>query len=312
MEVSSQQIIDLLTSQLSVWDLVRANYEALQKVEVKKISFDDFAISVQFNPARIQSSAAKVDAKTIQERKCFLCPVNLPEVQKGIDYKNKYQILVNPFPIFPQHFTIPSYDHVDQLIFDRYEDMLDLAKSLDKFTIFYNGPKCGASAPDHAHFQAGNKGFLPIEQDMDILNKTIVKNEDGLLVYTIPNYLRNGLFIESTDKDKAVNFFKYLYALLHIPQGEKEPMMNIVTWYDSQKWYSSITPRAKHRPTCFYGEGDANILISPASVDMGGVLITPLEKDFRKITKQDIVNIFEEVCIDNTRLKEIINQIKTV
>lgn len=312
MEVTSQQIIDLLTSQLSVWDLARANYEALQKVEVKKIAFGDFAISVQFNPARIQSSAAKVDAKTIQERKCFLCPANLPEVQKGIDYKNKYQILVNPFPIFPQHFTIPSYDHVDQLIFDRYEDMLDLAKSLDKFTIFYNGPKCGASAPDHAHFQAGNKGFLPIEHDVDILNKTIVKNEDGLLVYTIPNYLRNGLFIESTDKGKAVNFFKHLYALLHIPEGEKEPMMNIVTWYDSRKWYSSIIPRAKHRPECFSAEGDANILISPASVDMGGVLITPLEKDFKKIRRQDISNIFEEVCIDNTRLKEIINQIKTV
>lgn len=311
MTLSSKIARELLARQLAVWELARTNYEALKKVETKEFMFDGFPVRVQFNPARIQSSAAKVDAKSIQERKCFLCPQNLPEVQEGVDYKGKYQLLVNPFPIFPEHFTIPAYEHVDQLILNRYGDMLDIARELDEYTLFYNGPKCGASAPDHVHFQAGNQGFLPIEKDVHNVSKDIVHEGNGIVVYTINNYLRNGLFIEATNKELAVQFFRRLYLLLDIPEGEKEPMMNVLAWYANHTWYSCVIPRAKHRPACFSAEGDANILLSPASVDMGGVFITPLEKDFKKITADDIEQILKEVCIDDAKMQEIVTKLRT-
>ena len=161
----NQTINDLLTSQLASWETARNNYTALSGVQVKELDVNGIPYKVQFNPARIVSSGAKVDAQSIKERKCFLCPANLPPVQKGIPFEGHYNILVNPFPIFPRHLTIPEVAHVNQRIAVRFKDMLALAQTLTDYTIFYNGPKCGASAPDHAHFQAGNKGFMPIEKD---------------------------------------------------------------------------------------------------------------------------------------------------
>lgn len=161
----NQTIHNLLTGQLASWETARNNYAALSGVRVKELNVNGIPYKVQFNPARIVSSGAKVDAKSIQERKCFLCPANLPPVQKGIPFGGHYHILVNPFPIFPRHLTIPELAHTPQRIASRFTDMLELAEALTEYTIFYNGPRCGASAPDHAHFQAGNKGFMPIEKD---------------------------------------------------------------------------------------------------------------------------------------------------
>ena len=161
----NQTINNLFTEQLVSWETARNNYAALSGVQVKELNVNGIPYKVQFNPARIVSSGAKVDAQSIKERKCFLCPANLPPVQKGIPFEGHYNILVNPFPIFPRHLTIPEVAHVNQRIAVRFKDMLALAQALTDYTIFYNGPKCGASAPDHAHFQAGNKGFMPIEKD---------------------------------------------------------------------------------------------------------------------------------------------------
>ena len=276
MDRTSKEAKELLQSQLKEWDLARINFEALNRVKTKEFHFDGFKIRVQFNPARIQSSAAKVDAKSIQERKCFLCPNNLPKEQRGIDFAKNYQILVNPFPIFPEHFTIPTYEHTDQLIFNRYGDMLDLAKSLCEYTIFYNGPKCGASAPDHAHFQAGIKGFLPIENDIESLPKETIYTTESTAASVLKNYQRNCFLIETKDRKEAIRFFKLLYNLLEVKEGDQEPMMNIITWYENNIWYSYIFPRQKHRPACFFAEGEENLLISPASVDLGGVFILSL------------------------------------
>lgn len=160
----NQTIHHLLTGQLASWETARNNYAALSGVRVKELNVNGILYKVQFNPARIVSSGAKVDAKSILERKCFLCPANLPPVQKGIPFGGHYNILVNPFPIFPRHLTVPELAHTPQRIATRFTDMLELAEALTDYTIFYNGPKCGASAPDHAHFQAGNKGFMPIER----------------------------------------------------------------------------------------------------------------------------------------------------
>jgi len=292
----NKEIKKLLEEQLNEWELADSNYAALKSVQSKDFDFGEFSIRVQFNPARIVSSSAKVDTKSIQERKCFLCPANLPAVQRGVPFGKDYQILVNPFPIFPEHLTIPSFDHLDQLIYDRFEDMLDLAESLNDFVIFYNGPKCGASAPDHVHFQAGNKGFLPIEQDVKKVSKKIVSENNDVKIYSLENYLRNALIIESTNKKAVVEAFNKIYSELEIKDGEKEPMLNIISWYEDGKWIACIFPRTVHRPKCFFAEGDDNILISPASVDMGGAFITPQEKDFVKITAKDIESILKEVC----------------
>lgn len=312
MGILSQDIKALFTDQLENWPQAKANYEALKNVKSKDFDFGKYSIRVQFNPARIQSSAAKVDAKSIQERKCFLCPANLPSEQKGIPFGSAYQVLVNPFPIFPEHFTIPTYQHTDQLILDRFGDMLDLAREIDDNTIFYNGPKCGASAPDHAHFQAGVKGFLPIEKDINRISKEIIYSKEGITVYAITEYLRNFFLLQASDKDLAFSFFKQLYTMLDIKDDDKEPMMNIVAWYEQNEWYIAVFPRAKHRPDCFYAEGDDNLLISPASVDLGGVFITPLEKDFLKITEKDIETILKEICIDDTKMQSIIQEIKKI
>ncbi len=308
--VTSADAEKLLNEQLNEWELARKNFEALKGVRNKDFDFGGFKVRVQFNPARIQSTAAKVDAKSIQERKCFLCSGNLPSEQRGLPFGTEYQILANPFPIFPKHFTIPTYAHVDQLILDRYADMLDLAKNLETYSIFYNGPKCGASAPDHAHFQAGNTGFMPLEEDVKhVLNELVYRDVD-INVYLLKNYMRNAFLIESRSKEQAVKFFRNLYSLLDIPEGDKEPMLNIITWFEGESWYSAVFPRAKHRPACFYAEGDDNLLISPASVDMGGVFITPQEKDFDKITADDISQIYKEVCISDEKVKQIVGEIK--
>jgi len=304
------EIKKLFDEQINEWNLAKSNYDALKKVLTKEFEFGNFSFRVQFNPARIQSSAAKVDSKSIEERKCFLCSANLPAVQRGIPFGKDYLILVNPFPIFPMHLTIPSTSHVDQLIFDRYEDMLDLAESMDEFVIFYNGPKCGASAPDHVHFQAGNKGFLPLEEDTRNGSRRMILENDSLSVYSLDDYLRNVFVIEASDKKAAVDYFNELYSQLETKEGEREPMLNIVSWHEEGKWISCVFPREVHRPECFFAEGESNILISPASVDMGGVFITPQENDFVKITAQDIAKILKEVCISNEKMIQTSEKVK--
>ncbi|WP_321436082.1 DUF4922 domain-containing protein [uncultured Bacteroides sp.] len=309
--VTSAQVLDLLQEQLNVWDVARNNYNALRQVRVKELDFGQFKVKVQFNPARIVSSSAKVDPKSIKERKCFLCEQNRPAVQKGLPFGDKYIILINPFPIFPKHLTIPACEHVDQRIQSRFGDMLDLAYNLDEFTVFYNGPKCGASAPDHVHFQAGSKGFLPIEKEWNLFVNKTVSEQGSAKLFNLDGYQRGVLVIESNSKESAVELFGNIYASLEIKPGEGEPMMNILAWFDTDKWIVCIFPRTLHRPSCYTAQGDDNILISPAAVDMGGVFITPLEKDFEKISAENISEILQEVCMDELKLQKIVEHLNT-
>jgi len=267
-------INQLFDEQLANWKLARENYNSLKQVEVKTLFVDGQEYKVQFNPARIISSAAYVDVQSIRERKCFLCAENRPPEQKGISFKDRYTILVNPFPIFQRHLTIPAKEHTPQQIASRFEDMLDLAQQLDNYVIFYNGPKCGASAPDHFHFQAGNKGFLPVEKNRDI---------------------RNMICIESDSKTEMLDRFRQVYDAMELKPEDDEPMMNILAWHEAAKWVVCIFPRKKHRPSCYGAKGGANLLISPAAVDLGGVFIIPLKKDFEKITAKDIGEILHEI-----------------
>ncbi len=224
----NNQLKSLLTEQKENWELARTNFAGLKTVRTKSFNFGDFEVKVQFNPARIVSSGAKVDAKTIAERKCFLCTENRPAEQTAVD-AGDYLVLVNPFPIFPEHFTIPRKEHVDQQIKPYFADMLELAEALDDYLIFYNGPRCGASAPDHMHFQAGTKNFLPLVNDYKRLKDThaqLLVESENFQLFNFNNYLRTVYCIESTDVESAKDAFEKLYthfqqiSLPALPKGE--------------------------------------------------------------------------------------------
>lgn len=305
----------LLANQLNNWDLVKINYAGLQKVITREIDFEEgFKIKIQFNPERMRSSNAKVDAKSIQERACFLCVANLPVDQGVVDFLNDYLILVNPFPIFVKHFTIPLIHHTDQRIESHFDEMLQMAQSLTNYVVFYNGSQCGASAPDHLHFQAGNKGFLPLEDEFLTIDKSLLKTTSGCSCFAIDNYLRKALVLQGDDDLKISELFKSIYGFLKtcIP-GNPEPMLNILTYSTGKTWTVFIFPRKNHRPDQFFLDGDAQILLSPASVDFGGVLITPREEDFYKLNKESIRDIFNQVTIGDIEwelVKDFVRKLK--
>ena len=292
----NNQVKSLFDEQVANWELARRNFAGLKTVQTKTFNFGDFDIKVQFNPARIVSSGAKVDAKTIAERKCFLCSEHLPTEQKGIEAGN-YTILVNPFPIFPEHFTIPHTEHIRQQIKPFFGDMLELAKAMDDYLIFYNGPKCGASAPDHMHFQAGTRDFLPLISDYKRLKAThtdVLVEDDKYTVFCMKNYLRTVYCIESGNAKESKLVFNSLYTNLQQSNTE-EPMMNVVCTFEDGIWYTFVLPRKEFRPWQFTAEGDQQLMVSPATVEMCGIFITPIEQHFEKITKEDVISILEQV-----------------
>ena len=301
----NQEALSLFHEQVSNWELARVNYEGLNTVRTKTFSFGDFAMNVQFNPARIVSSGAKMDAKTIAARKCFLCTGNLPAEQKGVDAGN-YTILVNPFPIFPQHFTIPRKEHIDQQIKPYFAEMLELAEALDDYAVFYNGPRCGASAPDHMHFQAGTKDFLPVITDykrMKPTHATIIDEGMNYQLYQLNDYCRTVYCIESDSIESAQSLFENLYtkwqvlpdlSLILSKEEGIEPMMNIVCSFEDGIWYTFLFPRKAFRPWQFTAEGDKQLMVSPATVELSGIFITPIESHFDRITKDDVISILEQ------------------
>lgn len=309
MEITGETVLSFIESQLKVWDTAKNNFEALKNVKLKEFKVNNASVKVQFNPARIVSSSAKVDAKSLKERKCFLCEENRPAVQEGLAW-NGYTVLVNPFPIFPKHLTIPSNAHIDQRIAGRIGDMMRLAQVLEGFTLFYNGPKCGASAPDHMHFQAGNRGFMPIEADIANAKSEVVEKTGNAEMCILTELSHPCFLIRTKSVEEGERMFDDLYGKLDIPEGEPEPMLNVLCWCDGGQWNIVVFPRKKHRPSCYFAEGEENILLSPASVDMGGVFITPLEKDFNKISIDDICKILDEVCLNEQELRAIAEKLK--
>ncbi len=294
----NKEVNSFFNHELANWPLARTNFEGLKTVRTKSFSFGDYEVRVQFNPARIVSSGAKVDAKTIAERKCFLCAENRPAEQTSVGFGD-YEILVNPFPIFPEHFTIAHKNHQPQQIKPYFVDMLRLAQAMDDYLVFYNGPQCGASAPDHLHFQAGTKNFLPLVNDYKQLkekNAELINENNNARIFQLKNYGRTVFVIESTDIENAENEFKNLSLTLSKEEGT-EKMMNIVCTFELSKWNIFVLPRKAFRPWQYTAEGDEQLLISPATVEMSGIFITPLEAHFNKITKEDIVSIFEQVSI---------------
>lgn len=265
----------LFDSQMAEWPEAADRYAALSRVKVKTVG----AMRVQFNVARVVSTGAEVDKRTIAERKCFLCRKNRPIVQRGIEWGD-YEVLVNPYPIFERHLTIVSKHHIAQRLNQRVGDMLRLAKELNGYTVFYNGACCGASAPDHQHFQAVGSDNLPIWNN-DVCACIRWRDNDISVIE-----VRMGRLMSKVDYDN----------------------LNVLTRYEGGFWDVIIVPRHRHRPT-FYGNGDEEYLISPASVDLGGVLITPRERDYNRVDETLIDRLMTEVCYSKEEINELMKQI---
>jgi ATP adenylyltransferase/5',5'''-P-1,P-4-tetraphosphate phosphorylase II len=284
----------LLEQQKRLWEQCRRGYETLATVLSRTFDLDGSQIIAQFNPGRIASSTAKTDPDTIAQRKCFLCPENLPADQRAIEFAAdpNYLILVNPFPIFPEHFTIPHKTHTPQRIVDTFPTMLALAKALaSRYTVFYNGPRCGASAPDHLHFQAGTKRFMPIQTQSQT-----ARGADA----------RRFLVLEGRNAARLSDAFAKAYATMQqITSTQDEPMMNVLATFDAGEWRVLIFPRAKHRPSFYSATGDDQLLLSPAAVEMGGVCTLPVEAHFNRLTRDHLVTMYREVSWPDEQFAEL-------
>jgi len=310
----SEQAKTLVAHQKSVWELAKINFNALNSIQTKTFDFGHFKIIAQFNPERIRSSAAKLDSKSIAKRPCFLCLKNLPIQQSGLVFQQKYLILANPYPIFPIHLTISHSEHIVQEIRNYFADMLEISKELPDFTVFYNGPKTGASAPDHFHFQAAIKGFMPVEKEFSNLEENHSESiflTPNSKVIAVKNYLRKFVAIISNKPSEIIAQFEKIYAILDTTEFE-EPMLNILCHFEDGKWIAIIFPREKQRPSHFFRTGKNKIVTSPASVELGGILVLPREEDFVKITKKEIQEIYEEVTINQVTFNKIITKIRVL
>jgi hypothetical protein len=306
----TDKVNDLFSAQFSEWELAKINYNQLGKVKTRRLGFGSFEVLVQFNPERIRSSAAKVDSKSIEERPCFLCKINRPAQQRDLPFNSNYTILVNPFPIFSRHLTISRNQHIDQRISNSFGDMLILAEALPDFVIFYNGPQCGASAPDHLHFQAGNRGFMPVENDFQIEKLSVqVVVKSGIGIWHWTKYLRGIITLKGSDREGLSEVFNHFFSRLSDIQPDKpEPMLNILVYSDHSGWIVHLIPRKIHRPSQFFREGSDQIVLSPASVDLGGLIITPRKEDFERLSKDDVTDIFRQVCFDEVELAGLIKE----
>lgn len=289
----------MFSSQLAVWDIAERNYTALASVQTREFPFDGFSVYVQFNTSRILSSGAKVDAASVASRPCFLCADNRPKEQSVVEW-GKYEILVNPYPIFRPHLTIARKGHLPQEIEPYIHDMFSLAAELPDYALFYNGPRCGASAPDHMHFQAVRADVLPVVNDYISLkqkNASLYDRTGRAVTYTVRGYLRTLFCIESSHADALGIAFMKLYNML-ITEPLVEPMMNVVCLWRSGCWYLFVFPRAAFRPWQYSADDEgARLLISPATVEMSGVMITPLREHFERLTAADIADIYSQVSL---------------
>ena len=310
--------------QIEKWDDARQRYRDLRNIKTRELTEENFTMQVQWNPARIVSTGAKIDQKTIKDRPCFLCEQNRPQEQIKKQLDNQMELLVNPYPILPTHYTIPTNSHQPQRITKLYGEIHQLLTEYPELMVFYNGPQCGASAPDHAHLQAGTSGILPLQTAWQRLsrNLTPITNPSTLSpqhqdegIFVINDYPCTALLIRSRSEETDKKLFEQLYkaideGLRMRDEGSPEPMMNIVSWRKGDTFMSVVFPRRKHRPTCYKAEGDAQYIISPGALDMAGLMITPREEDFERITAETAFNILREVSITQEQLTQIVEQLK--
>ena len=296
--------------QLEVWTDARHRFRDLKHVETRQFSDQ---LKLQWNPARIVSTGAKIDKKTLGERPCFLCDKNRPKEQMSKQIDEKFHLLVNPFPILPVHFTIPARKHQPQLIYKNYGEMHRFISLHSDLMVFYNGPKCGASAPDHLHFQAGTNGILPLQTNWQRLSRNltdIISLNDEEKISVVRDFIVPAFVIISKSAESDEALFRRLYKAMPQRGDETEPMMNIISWRKGEEFISVVIPRGKHRPEAYFAEGDAQFVVSPGALDMSGLIITPREEDFRKLTEEKALSLLQECGVSEEKMNAIIAKLK--
>ena len=328
-EASEEDVETFFESELNSWEAARQRYNDLQtQVQKRELPFGDSSLAVQWNPARIVSTAAQIDKASITARPCFLCDENRPKEQHTLMIRHHYQVLINPFPILPHHFTIPTRRHKPQNIWEHFGTMRHLAWTLPHHIVFYNGPLCGASCPDHMHLQAGSRGVVPIERDWELYENRLEKlypltgsgtqemaeagnTSQRCGLFLLKSYACPVFVIRSLPEEKDSLLCQRLYQALPVSEGESEPRMNVICWRQpgdesrSDEIITLVFPRKKHRPDCYSEE----LMVSPGALDMGGLFITPREEDFRKLTPEWAVEILKEVSMTEEELKTVINDV---
>ena len=296
--------------QLEMWEDARHRFRDLKHVEVRQLSDQ---LKVQFNPARIVSTGAKIDKHTLGERPCFLCERNRPKEQMTKQIDDHFQLLVNPFPILPVHFTIPATKHQPQSIYRHYGEMHRLLSLHSELMVFYNGPKCGASAPDHLHFQAGTSGVLPLQTNWQRLSRSltdVISLNDEEKISVLSDFLEPAFVIISKSEDSDEELFHRLYRSMPMRGDESEPMMNIIAWRKGDEFISVVIPREKHRPDAYFAEGEAQMMVSPGALDMAGLIITPREEDFSKINLDKATALLRECGISAEKMEAVVSNLK--
>ena len=296
--------------QMEKWADARHRFRDLKHVETHQLSDQ---LKVQWNPARIVSTGAKINKKTLGDRPCFLCDKNRPKEQISKQIDERFLLLVNPFPILPVHFTIPARKHQPQSIYKNYGEMHRFLSLHSELMVFYNGPKCGASAPDHLHFQAGTSGILPLQANWQRLSRNltdIISLNDDEKIALIHDFVVPAFVIISKSEDSDEALFQRLYKSMPVRGDETEPMMNIIAWRKGDEYISVVIPREKHRPEAYFAEGDAQMMVSPGALDMSGLIITPREEDFRKLTEESATAILQECGVSTDKMNSIVTKLK--
>ena len=314
--MKENRIHKFVGDQLSRWPLACDNFRALKNVRVREVEVGGLTVKLQFNPARMVSSAAKLTKEDIARRKCFLCRENRPDVQTFMKFEGRkgkrYHILVNPYPIFPDHLVIAMSKHVDQSIWQRYVDMLDLARKYPDFTFFYNGPKSGASAPDHHHFQGAPEGLMPLENDVDKLIATqdealkYISSVQDADLYHYDKFTAGVFVLRAKTSKSAAKMFYRLLDCAEIPEGDTEPRINLFTYYHDGEFRSVIVFRRSHRSHHYFSDGPDHLTMSPGCADMAGVFIVPVEEEYNKITPELLGEMVREVSVPKEEQDRII------
>lgn len=300
-----------LDSQLVEWEQARVHYNKLKEGYVRKLCFTNCHIIACCNPERLVSSAAQVDPATISARPCFLCATNRPPQQKGLDFGENYTLLLNPYPIFPHHLTVVDKMHrPQQLDRERIETLLALTEAYPAFTFFYNGPNCGASAPDHFHFQAGDRHCMPAEKEC---------MEQAELIYRTPytsiktkrDDLRRAIVLSGNRKEEICTYVLCLLdEMNNIVPNTPEAMVSIIAFYEDTEWHILLFPRKGHRPREYHAAGEEQIIFSPGAVDFGGRLIFPRKKDFDRIDEKKVKEMFAQLTFGETEFQLLQNSIR--
>lgn len=311
------QIDKFVKDQLSVWPLAAENYRSLKKAGSKVLSIGGLPVTVQLNPCRRISSEASLDKESINRRPCFLCPENRPAEQTNMEFEGRkgrrYRVTLNPYPIFPSHLVISSFEHTPQSIWHRYQDLLDFVRENNEYLGFYNGPESGASAPDHMHFQACPQGLTPLQNRVDELlaagdDKTLdyLTNVKEARLFHLNEYAR-GVFVlcGATAKSTAKLFYRLLDCA-PVPDGSSEPKMNIIAWCHEGEYRTAVIFRERHRPHNYSSSGADHLAMSPGCADLAGVYVTTREDDFDKLDAGLLSQVVREIAASEETEKEII------